>query len=313
MKVESGDRDGAGYSHHNMGEVHLEKGAHLEALAAFREAEREWAAIGNTRARAAAVRSEGQAFEGLGRHEEALERYRRSLAMRRDSFNPRGEADTLGSLGGLLLRLRRHGEAADAYRTAVSISERLGQKSLSADLLGGLATAEEARGNTRAAGTARAAEVVLLKRLRNEEQGRARGDMRAALAAHEMRSHAERLERDAVLRTEDLRRRRAERNFALGGAASLMAVALFALAGYRNKRSSETRLRAQAARLEEALAQVKTLRGLLPLCAWCRKVRNDDGYWKDLADHVEEHTEAAITHGICPECRASQFPAVERT
>jgi hypothetical protein len=128
-----------------------------------------------------------------------------------------------------------------------------------------------------------------------------------------MRSHAERLELDAVLRTEDLRRRRAERNFALAVAASLMAVALFALAGYRNKRSSETRLRAQAARLEEALAQVKTLRGLLPLCAWCRKVRNDDGYWKDLADHVEEHTEAAITHGICPECRASQFPAVERT
>ena len=132
--------------------------------------------------------------------------------------------------------------------------------------------------------------------------------MRAALELHEMRSRAEGLERDAVLRKEDLRRRRAERNFALAGAAFLLAVALFSVAGYRAKRKSEARLRDQHTRLEEALAHVKTLRGLLPLCAWCKKVRNDEGYWRDLADHVEEHTEAAITHGICPDCRAAQFP-----
>ncbi|HEY6554403.1 MAG TPA: tetratricopeptide repeat protein [Vicinamibacteria bacterium] len=308
IKRERDDRDGAGYSHHNMGEVHLDAGAPKQALLAFRAAEREWRAVGNTRALAAAVKSQGHALEALGRHEEALERYRLSVALRGDTVNPRGQVESLTSLAALLLRLGRPGEATTSYREAAGISRQIGQKSLNADVLGGLAAAEEAGGDLGAARRARAEEVALLHSLREEDRVRGRADMRAALELHEMRSRAEGLERDAVLQDEELRRRRAERNLAVAGAGFLLAVALFSVAGYRAKRTSEARLRDEHTRLEEALAHVKTLRGLLPICAWCKKVRNDEGYWKDLVDHVEEHTEAAITHGICPDCRAAQFP-----
>jgi signal transduction histidine kinase len=56
------------------------------------------------------------------------------------------------------------------------------------------------------------------------------------------------------------------------------------------------------AELQEALATIKTLRGLIPMCAWCRKVRDDNGYWKKVEAYVEEHSSAHFTHGICPEC-----------
>ena len=56
-------------------------------------------------------------------------------------------------------------------------------------------------------------------------------------------------------------------------------------------------------RVAEALADVKTLRGLLPICAWCKKVRDDSGYWSQLEEYVSERTDAAFSHGICPECR----------
>jgi HAMP domain-containing protein len=56
--------------------------------------------------------------------------------------------------------------------------------------------------------------------------------------------------------------------------------------------------------LEEALGQVKTLRGLLPMCAWCRKIRSDANYWQALESYVTEHADVSFTHGICPECRA---------
>lgn len=56
------------------------------------------------------------------------------------------------------------------------------------------------------------------------------------------------------------------------------------------------------AQLQDALAQVNTLSGLLPICAWCGKVRSDEGYWMQLERYVEEHSDAEITHGICPEC-----------
>jgi PAS domain S-box-containing protein len=54
--------------------------------------------------------------------------------------------------------------------------------------------------------------------------------------------------------------------------------------------------------LQEALANIKTLSGLLPVCAWCRRIRDDDGYWKKVEDYIKEHTDASFTHGICPEC-----------
>jgi PAS domain S-box-containing protein len=56
--------------------------------------------------------------------------------------------------------------------------------------------------------------------------------------------------------------------------------------------------------LQAALAQVKTLSGILPICAWCKKVRNDTGYWQQVESYVRDHSEAQFSHGICPECEA---------
>ncbi|MDP3920740.1 MAG: response regulator [Candidatus Omnitrophota bacterium] len=55
-------------------------------------------------------------------------------------------------------------------------------------------------------------------------------------------------------------------------------------------------------KLEEALSKVKTLTGLLPICAYCKSIRNDDGYWKKVEDYFEEISEARFSHGICPDC-----------
>ncbi|MBK7975203.1 MAG: response regulator transcription factor [Deltaproteobacteria bacterium] len=55
--------------------------------------------------------------------------------------------------------------------------------------------------------------------------------------------------------------------------------------------------------LEKALAKVRTLQGLLPVCAWCRKVRSDQDYWESFEAYVSDHTDATVTHGICPDCR----------
>jgi CheY-like chemotaxis protein len=54
--------------------------------------------------------------------------------------------------------------------------------------------------------------------------------------------------------------------------------------------------------LEEALAHIKTLKGLLPICAWCKQIRDDQGYWKEVEVYIVENTAARITHGMCPKC-----------
>jgi DNA-binding NtrC family response regulator len=54
--------------------------------------------------------------------------------------------------------------------------------------------------------------------------------------------------------------------------------------------------------LHEALENVKTLSGLLPICASCKKVRDDKGYWSQIEIYVSKHTDASFSHGLCPEC-----------
>lgn len=62
------------------------------------------------------------------------------------------------------------------------------------------------------------------------------------------------------------------------------------------------------AELQDADEQVKTLSGLLPICAWCKKIRDPEGKWSEIEEYVQMHTDADFTHSICPECRKRNFP-----
>jgi hypothetical protein len=78
--------------------------------------------------------------------------------------------------------------------------------------------------------------------------------------------------------------------------------------GYAMERSTRREylqrrtIAAQAAHLAEALGKVKVLAGLLPICAWCHKIRSDGGYWQRIEAYLSAHSEASFTHGICPDC-----------
>ena len=60
--------------------------------------------------------------------------------------------------------------------------------------------------------------------------------------------------------------------------------------------------------LQEALAQVKRLSGLLPICSLCKKIRDDKGYWQEVESYVDEHSEAQFSHSICPDCYRKHYP-----
>ncbi|MCF8043649.1 MAG: PAS domain S-box protein [Desulfarculaceae bacterium] len=60
--------------------------------------------------------------------------------------------------------------------------------------------------------------------------------------------------------------------------------------------------------LQEALAQVKTLSGLLPICSHCKKIRDDSGYWRQIEQYVENHSQAEFSHSMCPQCAHKLYP-----
>lgn len=75
-----------------------------------------------------------------------------------------------------------------------------------------------------------------------------------------------------------------------------------------DRKAGEAEREKMIADLTKALNDVETLQGLIPVCAWCRKVRDDDGYWRLFEDYVRRKTRADITHSICPACSHSLIP-----
>ncbi|MDY6952611.1 MAG: hypothetical protein SWE60_13955 [Thermodesulfobacteriota bacterium] len=63
--------------------------------------------------------------------------------------------------------------------------------------------------------------------------------------------------------------------------------------------------------LQKALSEVKTLRGLIPICAQCKSIRDDKGYWNRIEGYIQEHSDAEFSHSICPECARKLYPDVE--
>lgn len=62
--------------------------------------------------------------------------------------------------------------------------------------------------------------------------------------------------------------------------------------------------------LQRALREVKVLRGLIPICASCKKIRNDGGFWQQIEEYIGEHSEAEFSHGLCQPCLKKLYPGV---
>ena len=64
--------------------------------------------------------------------------------------------------------------------------------------------------------------------------------------------------------------------------------------------------------LQDALANVKQLTGMLPICASCKQIRDDKGYWSAVESYIGKHSEAVFSHGLCPECEKKAYEDLEK-
>lgn len=192
---------------------------------------------------------------------------------------------------------------------ALHLSEGATQRPLTVGILETLSQVHEARGEL---GTALAYER---RRFQLRESLMTQVGLQE-IAAIEFRAESERrgLENQELLaeqRRQEVVISRQRLVVALGGALLVMAVALAATLVHFNRQGREREaLLADANRaledanreLREALAEVRTLTGLIPICARCKKVRDEDGYWESVETYIASRSEALFTHGICSTC-----------
>jgi C4-dicarboxylate-specific signal transduction histidine kinase len=70
----------------------------------------------------------------------------------------------------------------------------------------------------------------------------------------------------------------------------------------------EKRVKERTADLKKALDDINTLKGIVPICSHCKKIRDDKGYWNQLEVYVQKHSDAEFSHGICPDCAKEHYP-----
>ncbi|BCS95670.1 hypothetical protein DSLASN_13020 [Desulfoluna limicola] len=83
---------------------------------------------------------------------------------------------------------------------------------------------------------------------------------------------------------------------------------LWTVINITEKKKAEMERDRAMAELENALAEINTLKGILPICSACKKIRDEGGGWHQLEDYISDHSDADFSHGICPDCMKTLYP-----
>ena len=312
LKVELGNKASEAFSHHNIGLVYSAMGNHSQALAAYERAIAIRASLNDRRGMAVSLNAIGR-VEARTTPAAALKTYERALALRREVGDTRGEMATELNIGEVYRQMGDLPKATAAYQRALALGDRFEAPLMRSNALRGLAEVEAARGDYAAAYQHIVQHQAARDKMFNDENAARLQRLSVAHETERQQRQIQILQQQGELRDAELARERAVRT-ALAAIAVLVLVSLGLLsARYRLKRQSEARFRGQAEAQAEALARVQTLRGLLPICAWCKKIRDDNGYWTQVEAFVSNHSQAEFTHSICPSCsdevRLEEFEA----
>jgi tetratricopeptide (TPR) repeat protein len=347
-----GDRKGTALVLNNIGKTYQDWGQLDRAEESFREGLSISEALGDPMALGYSLNNLGALLEAQGQLSQAEATYARSLQVYRDAGLVDGTILNLTSLGHLkeledkpdsaLVLLREAvtlargttnreqearalafrglahqgggdlGRAVTDLTTALAISREIGQRQLSQALLGYLADAHAARGEYRLALEDSRSGAVLKDSLFNESSGRRIATMQADLEI------ARRERENVVLRsaqeTQAAVIARQRQGFLLGGVllVTVGILALVLLRADRASRRANLALEEKNRALNEAMENIKTLSGFIPICSHCKKIRDDEGFWEQVETYISRHSEALFSHGICPDCLEAFYPELGR-
>lgn len=251
-----------------------------------------------------------------GRPQEAVGMLEAVLALAERAGSVRGQARALLYLGRAHRLLGDGARAEEALARSLELSRGVVQRVLALEALAELATLQEAAGRTRAALSYLRAHQALRDTIFDQAAAQ-------RIASLESRAEAERQSREN-LRLLEAQRGQAlvitrQRTVVVLGAVTLALAALLLglLVGFNRRGRAREALLARTnaelgsanAELRSALAEVRTLKGLIPICAKCKKVRDDRGFWEAVETYVASRSEASFSHGICSDCGPELYGA----
>lgn len=342
------DKPGQAKVLQNISSIQATLGLHQEALATSISALVLREKLGDQAEIAQSLSSLAINYRDIGDMEKALTTGKRSINLKRQLDNPMGLAISLSTVGTIQAAMGRHQEAMDSHREAIALtrqqddlyylsvalcnlgatyldteqwdlatevsteglklSKQIGVFVIMENAHTMLAKAYEEKGQSELALKHFHQSKKLKDQVYTEEMSQRISTLTSQFEFARNRNRVLELERDQITARLELQSEQSKRSLYLVGFSISLPLAILAFVLFRKSASANLALVMKASELAEAMENMKTLQGLIPICASCKSVRDDQGYWHEVESYVMKHSEAEFSHGICPDCQKIHYP-----
>ncbi len=306
----------AGYALNSLAALHLDMGEYARARIFIDSSVATYIGTNSRMARSDSLSgwalntiASGLLLVRQGRPAEALSQLDSVLRGGERRGSIRGQARALLYIGEAHAALGNRERARDALTRSLGFSRSVAQRVLMLDALAQLANLEENAGNTRSALAYLRSHQALRDTIFDQSTAQRIASMEARAEADRVRQSNELLL--ASQREQDVVIARGEIVVVLGSVILVLALVVLGLLVYFNHKgrareallaSTNIELKHANEELRTALTEVRALSGLIPICAKCKKVRDDEGFWEAVETYIANRSEATFSHGICTSC-----------
>ncbi|MDQ8153946.1 MAG: tetratricopeptide repeat protein [Gemmatimonadota bacterium] len=312
-----------GYALNSLAMLHIDMGEYAEARGYIAQSIAAYAAVrpppspsDSSSAWSLNSAATGYLLIKEGRPAEAIPRLEHLLALGEQRGSLRGQARSLLYLGQAYEATGARARAKAAFERSLALSRRIQQRVLALDALHELASLDEDAGNAGAALRHYRAYQALRDTIFDQAAAQKVAEREAKAETQREQRENERLRADQARQEAVIARQRLTVIFAVVvilGAAALIAILFY----FQRKVRARSDALAQAnidlaganAELRTALSEVRQLKGLIPICASCKKVRDDRGYWEAVETYITSHSTAQFSHSICQDCGPKLYGA----
>ena len=297
-----------GYALNNIGSVFEVKGDYDSSLVYYErslERYRDYKGLGGMILN---MNSIANNYNLLGEYEKALEYSKQAYEKALEVEYTESQATALRNMGISYLNLREPDSALEKFNQSLRLSLSIGQRELVKENYAHISGLYSDRGDDRNA-------LVFFKRYGALKDSLIDEDVTINIDRLKIKYETERKEQENEMLRAETEGHLAiiSRNHTIIGLISILLVTILVFTivfygMYGHKKKANVLLENKNKELENAMSRIKILSGLLPICASCKKIRDDHGYWNEVSSYITEHSEAIFSHGICPECIVKLYP-----
>ena len=319
---ELNDDSAVGYALNNIGTIFEAKGVYDSTLVYYQGSMQCYQNIGDSKGVLQNLNDMGAVYNKIGDYDLALDvseaAFDRAVAV----DNQDGEATALMNMGVSYAKTKNFGNALDVFIQSRDLSMKIGRRELLKDNYFHLSDVYEQLGDYKKSTMFLKLFDALKDSLFNEQTAENTDRLRITYETAKKERENELLRKVNESQQDVIRKTRLIILLTSGmsGVIAVLAVILYTLYRQKNKANillgatnSELSLQRdeldrQKSEIQEAISKIKALSGLLPICASCKKIRDDSGYWREVESYISDHSEALFSHGICPDCLKKLYP-----